>query len=160
MDRKKTAAGIAALLIAAISAGLLLRRGERPPEPAAPPMTSFLLANRSAAPEKNIAPKKTGVAAPRIQNLDDLQANIRKYYPEAEHSAGKEGRATIGLVVGADGTVRDVRIETSGGADFDEAARKVVLAMRFSPARSAGKPVAVEISEEIDFQFEGQSRRP
>ena len=62
----------------------------------------------------------------------------------------------MALVVGVDGNVSDVHVAASGGADFDEAARMVVLAMRFAPARSGGKPAAVEIEEEVDFRFDGK----
>jgi TonB family protein len=108
------------------------------------------------AVEKKAAPKRTGLTAPRLANLDDLQANIRKYYPEAEHAAGQAGRVTMALIVGADGSVSGVRVQASGGANFDAAAKKVVAAMRFEPARDAGKPVPVEISEVIDFEYDGK----
>ncbi len=88
--------------------------------------------------------------------MDELQSRIRKYYPEAERKAGKEGRVTMAFVVGADGSIRDIRVQASGGADFDAAAEKAVRAMRFSPARKAGAPAAVEISERIDFQYDGK----
>jgi protein TonB len=105
---------------------------------------------------KSDAPKKSDLTPPQAINLDELQANIRKYYPEAEHRAGVSGRVNISLVVGKDGAVGGVSVAASGGAAFDEAAKKVVLAMRFSPARKAGKPVPVEINEEIEFQYDGK----
>ena len=162
MDRKKTAGGAAALAIIVVLVVLLRRCGQSPPEPAAQPMTSFLAPQKSAAPKLRTAAKKApqskapDLVAPRLRNFDELQANIRKYYPEAEHAAGTPGHVVMGLVVEVDGSVSGVHVETSGGAHFDEAAKKVVLAMRFWPATSAGKPVAVEIGEGIDFQFDGK----
>lgn len=156
MDRRYLTYGVLAVLFALLAIWLLRCSGqgpavsrEAPPlAPAAEPPT------RKAAPKRILAPKKYGLTAPHLLNLDELQANIRKYYPEAEHRAGKEGRVTMALVVAADGSVSQVRVETSGGPDFDEAARKVVLAMRFSPAHDGPSPVAVEITEAIDFQFD------
>ena len=157
MGRRIIFYGTPALLFVLIAAGVLRRCGPASAvsEPATPPLT-FAPLKKSSAPESGRAPKKTGLVAPRLLNLDELQVNIRKYYPEAEHHAGKAGRVMMALVVGADGSVGDVRVETSGGAAFDEAARKVALAMRFTPARKAGKPVAVEITEAIVFQFDGK----
>ncbi|MFI5348465.1 MAG: energy transducer TonB [Elusimicrobiota bacterium] len=154
MERKMAAFVIGVLVL--ISAALLSRRRDPPPEPVAQPMESFLTGHKNSRPKKINSPAPPALVAPRLENMQDLQANIRKYYPEAEHAAGKEGRVKMALVVGADGHVSDAHVVTSGGADFDEAAKKVVLAMSFAPARSAGKPAAVEIEEEIDFQFDGK----
>ena len=158
MDRKIAAFGVAALLLIVIAAGFARRCGESPvvlhpfpgAESAAQPSTT------KAVPKKKKRAEKTGWVAPQPMNMGDLQAHIRKYYPEAEHRAGKGGHVMLALVVGADGKVSKVRVETSGGADFDEAAMKVARAMRFSPARLNGAPVAVEITEGIDFVFDGK----
>jgi TonB family protein len=158
MDRKIALLGVPALLLVVIAAVLPRRCGDSPivlhpfpgAESAAPPSAA------RAFPKKRNAPKKTGLVAPRPMNMRELQARIRKYYPEAEHRAGKGGHVMLTLVVGADGKVSKARVETSGGADFDEAALKVARAMRFSPARMNGAPVAVEITEGIDFEFDGK----
>jgi protein TonB len=158
MDRRYLIYGLPALAIILIAAGLQRYCGESPvvSPPAQTAPTAFPEPATKRVSKRIIATKKPGLVAPRLLNLDELQTNIRKYYPEAEHRAGKEGHVIMALVIGADGSVGDVRVETSGGADFDAAARKVVLAMRFSPARSAGASVPVEINEGIDFQFDGK----
>jgi TonB family protein len=154
MGRRIVFYGIAAIILVLILAGLLRRCAKGAVEPAPQPPLTFAPLKKRAMPERSPAPKRSGLVAPQLLNLGALQINIRKYYPEAEHQAGVGGRVTLALVVGADGSVSDVRIAASGGVDFDEAAKRVVLAMRFAPARKAGKPVAVEIDEVVDFQFD------
>lgn len=114
------------------------------------------LPTRVHAAKRKPAHRHGGLVAPRLLNLDELQANIRKYYPETERRAGKESHVTLTLDIGVDGAVSDVRVAASGGADFDEAAKKAAQAMRFAPATKAGVPVAVEINEGIDFQTDGR----
>jgi protein TonB len=156
MDRKILLYGVPALLLALIAAGLLRHCGQVPA--GAPPVPETVPAPPPAqAPtKKKSAPKQAALAAPRLLNMDDLQVNIRKYYPEAEHRAGKAGRVMLAMVVGKDGSLSDVRVEKSGGENFDAAAIKVAQAMKFSPATRAGVPTAVEISEGIDFEFDGK----
>jgi vitamin B12 transporter len=156
MDRRYSLYGIAGLVLVLISAWLLRRCGEGSDASVRAPESrmTFLGPGKAAEPKKNMVPKNAGLTAPTLLNMEELQENIRKYYPEAEHAAGKEGRVTLALIVGADGAVSGVRVETSGGADFDAAAAKAAAAMRFSPAHEGGKPVAVEIDEAIDFQYD------
>ncbi len=156
MKRRILLYGVPGLLLVLVSAGLLRRCGASARASVPSQSRMSFLPDKKAAPKTPAAPKKPGLVAPRLLNLDDLQTNIRKYYPEAEHAAGKEGRVMLAMVVGADGSLREIRVETSGGAAFDEAAKKVALEMRFAPAEKAGKPVAVEISEGIEFQFDGK----
>jgi protein TonB len=157
MDRRYPRYGIAALLLVVIVASFLrlCGRGPETVEQAPQSRMTFLAPEKKAAPKTPAAPKRSELTAPALLNMDELQANIRKYYPEAEHAAGKEGRVTMAFVVGEDGAVSGIRVASSGGAAFDAAAAKVAAAMRFSPARQTGKPVSVEISETIDFQYDG-----
>jgi len=158
MGRKTGVGAVLAFLGALIAAGYLRYCGRRPIVAQAFPLNGLVLTSstKKIVPRGRAGHKKSGLTAPRLLNLGELQANIRKYYPEAEHSVGKEGRVVMGMVVEVDGSVDNVRVVTSGGADFDAAARKVVRAMRFSPARMAGAPAAVEISESVDFEFDGK----
>ena len=58
----------------------------------------------------------------------------------------------IQVLVGSDGRVLNLEILRSGGRVFDEAAVRVVLSARFSPARVGGRSVACLV--EISFPFE------
>jgi TonB family protein len=55
--------------------------------------------------------------------------------------------------VGADGTVRDVRVERSLGMGLDEEAVKTVRTWRFDPALQNGRPIAAEIEIQTTFQL-------
>jgi TonB family protein len=57
----------------------------------------------------------------------------------------------VHLVVDAEGSPQDVKTSRSYNADFDAEAVNAVLQYRFKPAMKDGKPVAVEISIEVDF---------
>ena len=54
-------------------------------------------------------------------------------------------------VVSREGTVTEVRVETSLGADYDRAAVATVRTWRFSPALSDGKPVSARIRVAVRF---------
>jgi TonB family protein len=78
--------------------------------------------------------------------------------PEAEFSeearkAKYQGTCVVGMVVGADGVPRDIRVLTSLGMGLDEKAMEVARKYRFEPARKDGHPVAVEIAVEVDFHL-------
>ena len=152
MDRKELAVGVPAFLAIALISFWFFRSRGRGPAPRPPALETAA----PAAPKKADAPRPPGLIAPRLTNLGALQADIRKYYPEAERRAGREGHVTMAMTVAADGTVSGLRVQTSGGADFDAAALKAVSAMRFSPARKRGRPVPVEINQQIDFLYDGK----
>lgn len=91
---------------------------------------------------------------PRLLNKDEVLANLRRFYPEAERRAGRESKVLVKLRVGTTGTVEGVDVLTSGGAAFDAAARAVAERMRFSPAKLDGEPVAVGLPQLIIFKLE------
>lgn len=145
---------IAALFLRSCRKGPVVSQDFPPQEPV--PVPGPALPARVYAPKRKPARRHGGLVAPRLLNLDELQANIRKYYPAAERRAGKESHVTLTLDIGVDGAVSNIRVATSGGADFDAAAQKAARAMRFAPATKAGAPVAVEINEGIDFQTDAR----
>ena len=88
-------------------------------------------------------------------NRDELLANLRRFYPEVERRAGREGAVRVKLHIGADGKVDPVEISFSGGTAFDIAAREVGRRMRFSPAIGLdGSPVPVGMPQDILFRLE------
>ncbi|MBL8022951.1 MAG: energy transducer TonB [Elusimicrobia bacterium] len=91
---------------------------------------------------------------PRLLNRAELVKNIRRFYPEAEWRAGREGRVVAHIHLNKNGGVSGVDIGTSAGVLFDEAAKKVLSLAAFSPARAGDRAVAVKISLPIDFQLE------
>lgn len=91
---------------------------------------------------------------PRLLNLDEVRANLRRFYPEAERRAGREGSVLVHLHIGADGAVTMVEVAQSAGPAFDEAAKKVGRLMRFAPAEAGGGPVAVKVPQPMQFKLE------
>ncbi|HXT02248.1 MAG TPA: TonB family protein [Elusimicrobiota bacterium] len=95
------------------------------------------------------------LAFPKLLNRDEVLANLRRLYPEAEREAGREADVRVMIHVGADGTVRSVDVTRSANAAFDEAAQKVGKLMRFSPAIGLdGRPVPVRLPQPIMFRLE------
>jgi len=90
---------------------------------------------------------------PSMMNRDDLIRNMRRFYPESERRAGREGTVVLDVHIGRDGQVSAVDVVESAGPAFDEAAKKVIFAARFSPARIGLNNVAVKIRQAIAFQL-------
>jgi TonB family protein len=80
------------------------------------------------------------------------------YMPNAEYSekARKKkisGTVVVGMVVTADGKVRDVKVTQSLEPSLDQQAIAAVQTWKFEPATKDGKPVAVHIHAEITFRI-------
>ncbi|MDD5628593.1 MAG: TonB family protein [Elusimicrobia bacterium] len=92
---------------------------------------------------------------PVLLNRDELLAMLRRFYPESERRAGREGKVIVSLHIGTDGLVDPVDIRDSGGAAFDAAAKQVGKRMRFSPAIGLDdNPVPVKLPQAILFRLE------
>ncbi len=93
-------------------------------------------------------------AFPRLLNRDEVFAALRRLYPERERAANHEGDVLALIHIGADGDVGRVDIRRSAGTAFDDAARKVGLLMRFSPAIGLdGRPTPVALPQPIEFRL-------
>ena len=57
------------------------------------------------------------------------------------------------LTVTPDGRTRDIKVVSSLGMGLDENAVAAVSRWTFKPATINGKPVAVQISVEVDFRL-------
>jgi TonB family protein len=94
------------------------------------------------------------LAFPKLLNRDEVMANLRRFYPDAERRANREGDVLAVIHIDAEGTVGSVDIRASASSAFDEAARKVGKLMRFSPAIGLnGRPVAVRLPQTIQFRL-------
>jgi protein TonB len=88
-----------------------------------------------------------GVSPPRPLNKPEAE------FSEEARKAKYQGTCVVGLVVGADGLPRNIRVLTSLGMGLDEKAIEVAKKYRFEPAQKDGHPVAVEIALEVDFHL-------
>lgn len=93
-------------------------------------------------------------AMPKLLNKDEILSLLRRFYPEAERRAGREGDVVVAIHIARDGAVSSVDVLRSSGPAFDDAAKKVAALMRFSPAVSlSGKPVAVKLPQQVQFRL-------
>lgn len=85
-----------------------------------------------------------------------LASSVQPAYPD-----GAEGDASVllAVTVGADGSVRDLRV-LEGTEPFAAAALRAVGAARFSPATRDGQPVAATIRFRVDFSKPRRSPPP
>jgi protein TonB len=143
------------------------KKVEKPPEPAPTPGgdvngtgTSPLKGGSGQGADYGV-PNGTGDGGaplsklPVLLNKDELLAIMRRFYPERERRAGREGKVIVYLHISVDGKVDPVDIGASGGEDFDAGAKEVARRMRFSPALGLkGEPVPVKLPQAIIFQLE------
>lgn len=142
-----------------------VKKAEKPPENVATPggevggTGTSPLTGGSGAGANYGTPNGTGdggaplTVMPRLLNLDELLANLRKYYPEVERRAGHEGDVLLKVHIGADGLVGASDVIAADSPLFGAAAQKVALLMRFSPAMKASGPVPVSIKVPINFRL-------
>lgn len=88
-----------------------------------------------------------GVLPPRLVN--QTEPNFDEY-ARANKIAGN---CLISLILGTDGIPSHLIIERPAGAGLDEEALKAVQQYKFDPATEDGKPVAVQLNIEVNFQI-------
>jgi TonB family protein len=88
--------------------------------------------------------------APRLLDHPPLR------YPEVMRQAGVEGRVVVEAVLDTSGRVEPGSLRTAVGVHqlFDAAARDVVAASRYRPARLAGRAVRVRILVPVAFALQ------
>jgi len=91
---------------------------------------------------------------PQLVNLSDLRAILQRFYPEEARSQGREGTVVLDIHINTDGHVTAVDIVKSGGSDFDAAAEKAVMLLRFTPAFLGSQRVGVKMRQAIQFKLE------
>jgi len=88
-----------------------------------------------------------GVSAPRPIFSPDPE------YSEEARKAKYQGVCVLWMIVGPDGRPRDIKVSRSLGLGLDEKAVEAVKTWKFEPAMKDGRPVAVEISVQVDFHL-------
>jgi len=90
---------------------------------------------------------------PRLLNLAEVRASLRKFYPEVERRAGREGSVVVRIGISAEGKVTGVEVLQSDGEAFDEGAKSVARMMRFEPALKESRPIAVTVRQSVGFKL-------
>lgn len=74
-------------------------------------------------------------------------------YSEEARKAKYQGTVVLTVIVGPDGRVHNARVSRSLGMGLDEKAIEKVMVWKFKPATKDAKPVAVEVSVEVQFNL-------
>lgn len=89
----------------------------------------------------------TGVSAPRLISSPD------PVYTEAARTAQIQGTCVLLVVIGTDGSVRNVQIARPVGFGLDDNAVAAVKQWLFKPSIKDGEPVPVQVSIEVNFRL-------
>jgi protein TonB len=139
--------------------------------PATPPFTDPPAAQSSPTPTP--ATPSTDHAAPTTPSVHQIGGSVTPpkviYQPEADYTKAARkkkitGVATVSLIVDAQGNPVNVHIIKSIADKVDEKRRAAALTLdqsaidnvkkyRFEPAMENGKPIAVYLNVEVDFQL-------
>lgn len=85
---------------------------------------------------------------------DRLAALINRCYPAASRRAGEEGRATVQMLVGNDGSVRNWRlVQGTGFARLDAALGCIIRNLAIEPGRQDGRAVESDVVLPIIFRL-------
>ncbi|MBS0451059.1 MAG: energy transducer TonB [Proteobacteria bacterium] len=117
----------------------------QPPAPAVSP----------PAPPAPPAPAPAPPAPPAVQlpSTDaDYAQSCRPVYPSMSKRLSEQGRVVVKVVVGADGSPKQVEIKKSSGFDrLDEAAREAMLRCRFVPGKVNGVAQSMAYDAPVNF---------
>lgn len=100
------------------------------------------------------------VIAPPAETVAEPLERVAPVYPDSARAAGVEGAVVVRALVGSDGHVLRVEIQTSVPG-LDAAALAAVKKWRFKPATVDGKPRAVWVGVPVTFHLDsGKPARP
>jgi protein TonB len=94
--------------------------------------------------------------APVAVNLSQVRSSMR--YPEIAKSSGIEGKVTVKVLVGPDGSVEKVG-SISGPDVFSDEVRDKVMSLQFTPALQNGKAVSCWVSVPFSFTLTGKFKK-
>jgi protein TonB len=83
----------------------------------------------------------------------ELTYKVDPEFSEEARKAKFMGIVLVNLIVDANGNPQNVHVLRGVGMGLDEKAVEAVKQYRFKPAREGGKPVAVELNVEVNFQI-------
>ena len=90
---------------------------------------------------------------PVLLNTAEVLQVLEREYPRGLKDAGIEGRVELWIYLSEEGIVEKFEVKTSSGNPLlDEAAGRVIPAMRFSPAMNRDKVTAVWVSQWVTFR--------
>ncbi len=111
------------------------------------PGTLFSQNAPTKAPPEQVYEAGHGVKPPRAIYAPDPE------YPETARRERQQGTVVISVVVGSDGSPRDIKVKRPFSPELDESAINTVKKWKFAPGTKDGEPVAVQIVVEISFRL-------
>lgn len=125
-----------------------------PPVPSASPTPAAPVVAVSGVIVPGIAPAPVPTPVAMVFVPPAFGVRQEPAYPARARRAGTEGLVEVHISLGADGTVRRVRLaRSSGSALLDEAALAAARASTFTPASRDRKPVEAEASASYRFEL-------
>lgn len=95
------------------------------------------------------------MVAPQLTNADEVERELRRTYPSILRDAGIGGDVDVNLWLDENGVIVKAEIGRGSGYELlDEAALKVVDAMRLTPAQNRGLPVRVIVTVPVRFRVQ------
>lgn len=88
---------------------------------------------------------------PRPQNAAEFAEALRQRYPAPLREAGVGGTVQVSFVVGADGTVEQVRVLSASDSALAAPSAQALSVLRFTPAQVGGRPVAVRVEQPLQW---------
>ena len=113
----------------------------------------------TAHPEAPVKVVKQVVHVPVVQRVSQPPAlskpeSCRDHYPFFARIMGREGTTELAFTVGADGTVRDVKVaKTSGFDGLDDAAKECVARWHYRPALKDNQLVDAPMTVKIAWSL-------
>jgi TonB family protein len=82
----------------------------------------------------------------RLPEPPDLTSRLLAHYPEKARATGASGRATLSVVIGADGRVAGVEVRSSSSPEFGRACEETLRGTRWvPPLDKAARPTATRV---------------
>jgi TonB family protein len=106
--------------------------------------TAYAAATNTAHPTAPVR-VSTGVVAPKLIHVVDIQADDRDIYAVA----GLDHKVTVSMIVDANGTPNDLKIVQTDDAAANQNVLAAVSQYRFKPGTLSNQPTAVPVNLEI-----------
>ncbi len=124
-------------------------------EGAAPPTQTTPESGKGNGPFSNGTYRVGGdVKPPRAVYAPDPE------YPDEARRAKYQAWVVLWLVVEADGSPRQIRVQQAAGMGLEEKAIEAVKQWHFEPSTKNGQPVPVMINVEVNFRLYGKQGAP
>jgi TonB family protein len=109
---------------------------------------SFVLAqDQPGKTSETVYEARNGVTAPKLTRAPKTE------FSEPARGKKVHGVVELAMIVTAEGKVRDAKVTKSLEEDLDKRAVAAVSAWRFEPGAKDGRPVAVHLRAQVEFNL-------